>query len=106
MDTGPADHSRAASRVEAALAALPKSYAVQWRPATKALVVQAVEGGWLMLEEALARYRMSLEEYRTWQAEVRQMNLQALKAGRIRALTFGRPGVAEGLIETAPPSDA
>ena len=61
----PMGRSLAAAR-KRVLAALPKTYAVHWTPTTKALVVEAVEGGWLMLDEALARYRMSLEEYRGW----------------------------------------
>jgi hypothetical protein len=53
------------------LDALPKNNLVHWTPATKALVVQAVEGGWLQLDEALVRYRMGLEEYRSWQDALR-----------------------------------
>jgi hypothetical protein len=50
-----------------ALNRLPDSYTIHWVAARKAQVVQAVRRGWLSLDEACARYRLSFEEYLDWQ---------------------------------------
>lgn len=76
------------------LAALPKTYAVHWTPATKALVVEAVEGGWLMLDDALARYCLSLEEYRSWQAMSRG-DLKVRREPQADVLHFPRLGASK-----------
>jgi hypothetical protein len=51
----------------AAMASLPKSHAIHWVAKRKAQVVQAVRRGWMTLDEACARYRLSFEEFLDWQ---------------------------------------
>jgi hypothetical protein len=52
---------------KAALAQLPKNNAVHWVARRKAQVVRAVRKGWLSLDEARRRYRLSFEEFLEWQ---------------------------------------
>jgi hypothetical protein len=55
------------SAKKAALAQLPKSNAVHWVARRKAQVVRAVRKGWLSLDEARRRYKLSFEEFLEWQ---------------------------------------
>jgi hypothetical protein len=55
------------SAKKAALAQLPNSNAVHWVARRKAQVVRAVRKGWLSLDEARRRYRLSFEEFLEWQ---------------------------------------
>jgi hypothetical protein len=59
--------SNASGDSDAAMANLPKSHAIHWVARRKAQVVQAVRRGWMTLDEACARYRLSFEEFLDWQ---------------------------------------
>jgi hypothetical protein len=50
------------------VADLPPPDTERWISPRKAIVVAAVRGGLLSIEEACARYRLSVEEYLFWQA--------------------------------------
>lgn len=74
---------------EAAESSLPPSYSVRWGLNRKAMVVEAIDSGLIRLEEALDRYRMSVEEYHGWRLAVSRR-----RAERVRAvLSFGRKQV-------------
>src|SRR3989344_586511 len=62
---------------------LPSPNVRRWVFSRKAKVVAAVIGGLLQEDEALRRYNISLEEFRSWQ--------DAIKNGDIRALCGYRP---------------
>lgn len=64
-----------------ALDNLPRTYATRWGALRKAQVVHAVEIGRLRLEEALTRYRLSLEEFRGWQTALHFGGIPGLRAG-------------------------
>ena len=49
------------------LADLPPSDTQRWVMRRKAMVVRAVRGGLLTVEEACDRYRLSLDKYLSWQ---------------------------------------
>jgi len=49
---------------------LPPNDAVRWVVRRKALVVAAVRGGLITLEEACERYKLSVEEFQSWQRAV------------------------------------
>jgi hypothetical protein len=66
------------------LKALPKSYATRWVAARKAQVVEAVQSGLISLDEALARYRLSLYEFMSWQRALQAEGLEGLKRTRDR----------------------
>ena len=72
--------------VKFALDQLPPSYRVHWSAKRKAQVVDAIEGGLIRLEDALDRYRMSMEEYHSWRQDLRRR--QAQRVGNV--LAFGR----------------
>jgi hypothetical protein len=49
---------------------LPSTNTRRWVPRRKAEVVAAVRGGLLTLDDACRRYRLTTEEFRTWQRTV------------------------------------
>ena len=54
---------------------LPPSSTQHWRIRLKAKVVAAVESGLITLDEACAKYRMSVEEYFEWRRRVERSGL-------------------------------
>ena len=75
---------------------LPIDHATRWGALRKAQVVHAVEIGRLRLEEALDRYRLSLEEFRGWQKALHARDLRGLRVGQSGSRPlFGRKGERE-----------
>ena len=68
---------------------LPAGYATRWGALRKAQVVHAVEIGRLRLDEALERYRLSLEEFRGWQ---KALHVRGIRGLRATVGGFGRKG--------------
>ena len=66
------------------LANLPPSDAQRWVASRKAIVVAAVRGGLLSMSEACARYRLTTEEFLSWQTQVDRDGLQGLRTTRIQ----------------------
>jgi hypothetical protein len=67
------------------LADLPPAETQRWVVRRKAEVVAAVRGGLLSLEEACARYSLSLAEFMSWQWSVDLHGMAGLRAtGRKR----------------------
>ncbi|MFC4348175.1 DUF1153 domain-containing protein [Kordiimonas lipolytica] len=66
------------------LADLPKANTQRWVIRRKAEVVAAVQGGLLSLEEACARYSLSVEEFLSWQQAITKNGLPGLRATRIQ----------------------
>jgi hypothetical protein len=61
------------SRARVSLADLPApSRRIRWSPRRKRLVLDAVEAGMLPLDDALARYEISLDEFGAWRAAFRR----------------------------------
>ncbi|MFW6027674.1 MAG: DUF1153 domain-containing protein [bacterium] len=66
------------------LADLPPPNTKRWVIRRKAEVVAAVRGGLISLEDALERYRLTLEEYQAWQRAIDKHGLQGLRATRVQ----------------------
>lgn len=66
------------------IADLPAPDTKRWVIRRKAEVVMAVRGGLLSLEEACARYELTVEEFLSWQASIDQHGLAGLRTTRIR----------------------
>jgi hypothetical protein len=66
------------------MADLPTANTGRWVVRRKAEVVAAVRGGLLSLDEACARYRLTVDEFLSWQATVDQHGLPGLRATRIQ----------------------
>jgi hypothetical protein len=66
------------------LADLPSANTQRWVIRRKAEVVAAVQGGLLTLEEACARYSLSVEEFLSWQQAINENGLPGLRATRIQ----------------------
>src|SRR5215210_6698538 len=66
------------------LANLPPPDAQRWVASRKAIVVAAVRGGLLSMSDACARYRLTTEEFLTWQTQVDRNGLHGLRTTRIQ----------------------
>ena len=66
------------------LANLPRPDAQRWVASRKAIVVAAVRGGLLSMSDACARYRLTTEEFLSWQTQVDRDGLQGLRTTRIQ----------------------
>ena len=61
------------------MADLPPPDLKRWVIRRKAEVVAAVEGGLLTLDEACRRYRLSVEEFLTWERAIHRYGLSGLR---------------------------
>jgi hypothetical protein len=66
------------------LADLPAPETKRWVVRRKAEVVAAVNGGLLTLDEALARYGLTLEEFASWQRAVDRSGMHGLRVTKIQ----------------------
>lgn len=66
------------------VADLPATTTRRWVIRRKAEVVAAVRGGLLSLEEACTRYRLTVEEFLSWQESIDDYGLQGLRTTRIQ----------------------
>ena len=66
------------------IADLPEPGTKRWVIRRKALVVAAVRGGLLSLEEACSRYMLTADEFLSWQASIEQHGLAGLRTTRIQ----------------------
>ena len=61
---------------------LPPANTRRWVIRRKAEVVSAVQGGLLTLEEACARYSLSIEEFLSWQKAIDKNGVAGLRVTR------------------------
>jgi hypothetical protein len=66
------------------IADLPKPGPQRWVIRRKAEVVAAVRGGLLSLEEACARYILTVEEFLAWQRAIDKHGLAGLRTTRVQ----------------------
>lgn len=63
---------------------LPPADTKRWVIRRKAMVVAAVRGGLITLEEACRRYTLSVEEFLSWQQAIDKHGLPGLRTTRIQ----------------------
>ncbi len=63
---------------------LPPTDTKRWVIRRKAEVVVAVRGGLLSLEEACERYKLTVEEFLSWQKAIDAHGLPGLRATRVQ----------------------
>ena len=63
---------------------LPPPNTKRWVIRRKAEVVAAVRNGIITLEEACGRYKLSIEEFLSWQRLIEQHGLAGLRATRVQ----------------------
>jgi len=68
------------------IADLPPANTRRWVTRRKAEVVAAVRGGLISLEEACERYRLSVEEFLSWQRTLSSHGVKGLRTTRIQDL--------------------
>jgi Protein of unknown function (DUF1153) len=66
------------------LSNLPLPNVRHWTAARKAIVVAAVKGGLLSLTEACQKYRLSPEEFLTWQELSEQHGEKGLRTTKVK----------------------
>ena len=66
------------------IADLPPTDTKRWVICRKAEVVAAVRGGLLSLEEACERYRLTVDEFLSWQRSIDKHGLAGLRATRVQ----------------------
>ena len=66
------------------VADLPRRNTKRWVIRRKAVVVFAVRGGLISLEEACERYTLSADEFLSWQRSLDEHGLPGLRATRIQ----------------------
>lgn len=70
---------------------LPPPNTERWVIRRKAEVVAAVRGGLLSLEDACRRYKLSVEEYLSWQRAIDRNGLPGLRTTRVQQYRNGVP---------------
>jgi hypothetical protein len=63
---------------------LPPANTLRWVPRRKAVVVAAVRGGLITLDEAMHRYNLTAEEFLTWEHSLQVGGLTALRVKSAR----------------------
>ncbi len=63
---------------------LPSPETRRWVASRKAIVVAAVRGGLLSISDACERYRLTAEEFLTWQTQVDRDGLKGLRVTRVQ----------------------
>ena len=83
--TKPADTSApTAGAVSAFAFDLPPADTKRWVARRKAIVVAAVRGGALGIEEACRRYKLSMEEFLAWQRAIDRYGVPGLRVTRVQ----------------------
>ncbi len=62
------------------LSSLPKTNTTRWVTSRKAQVIAAIKGGLLTLDEASARYQLTLDELSDWQSSLERHGTRGLRA--------------------------
>lgn len=63
---------------------LPPPDTTRWVMRRKAEVVSAIRGGLLTVEEACARWNLSVEEFESWQRLIDRYGVRGLRATRLQ----------------------
>jgi hypothetical protein len=66
------------------IADLPQAGTMRWVPRRKAQVVAAVRGGLISLDDACARYALTVEEFLSWQSAIRRFGMAGLRATHLQ----------------------
>jgi hypothetical protein len=75
---------------------LPPTNTKRWVTSRKAEVVAAVRDGHITLEEACARYHLSLEEFQSWERLLESHGVRGLRTTRLQLYRDQPPRRAAG----------
>ena len=64
---------------------LPPNNTQRWVVRRKAELVAAVRGGLISLEEVCERYKLSAEEFQSWEESLNQHGIRGLRTTRIQS---------------------
>jgi Protein of unknown function (DUF1153) len=54
----------------------------RWTTRRKAALIQAVRGGWVPIEEACRRYKLSVDEFLAWERDIDRYGVPGLRTTR------------------------
>jgi hypothetical protein len=91
MHPQPITADASAAMPDPAFADLPHPDTKRWVIRRKAAVVSAVARGQLTLEEACDRYRLSVEEFKSWQRLIELHGVPGLRATRLQIYRQAAP---------------
>ena len=80
-ETGPSEHG---ARTIRSIDDLPPPETKRWVIRRKAEVVAGVRSGLISLEEACRRYKLSIEEFLSWQRMIDSHGLRGLRVTRLQ----------------------
>ena len=81
---------------EQAMAELPPPNTKRWVIRRKAQVVEAVRSGAITLDDACARYSLSVEEFLSWQRAITNHGVRGLRATRVQKYRTPNSGGLSG----------
>jgi hypothetical protein len=84
--------ARPASADALTLAGLPPADTARWVARRKAQVVAAVQAGLITLDEALIRYKLTVEEFSGWQRALYRHGLRGLQITRVQIYKLAERG--------------
>jgi Protein of unknown function (DUF1153) len=79
------------------IADLPLPGTKRWVIRRKAQVVAAVRGGLLSLDEACSRYRLTADEFLSWQSSIEEHGLAGLRATRVQQYRQNDGPISNGI---------
>ena len=85
------EHETGSEMTEETFSDLPHPETKRWVIRRKAAVVAAVARGLLTLDEACARYRLSVEEFKSWQRLIELHGIPGLRATRLQIYRQAAP---------------
>ena len=56
----------------------------RWTVRRKAMVIEAVRGGWVPIEDVCALYNLSVDEFLAWERDVDRYGVPSLRATRFQ----------------------
>jgi hypothetical protein len=80
----PYDSDDPTAETNGAITELPSPDTKRWVVRRKAVVVQAVRGGLISLQEACRRYNLSVEEFLAWQRAIERYGIPGLRVTRLQ----------------------
>lgn len=84
------------------IADLPTPNTTRWVIRRKGQVVAAVRGGLLSLEEVCNRYRLTIEEFLSWQQSIDRHGLPGLRTTKLQK--YRSPASTQELVGSADPA--
>ena len=95
-------HDGILAQIKTLAAELPPPDTKRWVPRRKAVVVAAVLGGAISIEEVCRRYELSVEEFHAWQGAMETHGVPGLRVTRLQIYREAPPHSSGGGVTERP----